>query len=224
MCVIIVAPKGHNIPLENIRRANCSNPDGWGIALRSKVGRIDVRRGFSTADLLAAYKEFAGKGDIVVHCRIATSGEIDFDNTHPYALTVGGINHAMVFHNGILNDVVYTDKAKSDTWHFVQTVAKALPEFVGGLENTELIAQITANAIKNSSRFVVMPIVGSMRIYNAGSGKYDGKVWYSNTSAFPYVTPPKCATVYVKPTDLKPVLSKAQRRSQRHLASVLSKD
>ena len=182
MCIIIVAPKGKIIPNTELHRAYASNPDGWGLAAKISRGRIEIVRGFDTQDLVSAYAEYAGRASIVVHARIATSGDVDFDNSHPYVLP----GHGVIFHNGILKDVAETNPTKSDTWHYAEELAAQLGVDPLGLTNPDFNRAVEARAVKNSSRFVLMSLTEPLRIYNERSGLWADGMWYSNSSAFPY--------------------------------------
>lgn len=182
MCIIIVSPKNTIIPETQLRRAYTSNPDGWGLAAKISRGRIEIVRGFGTQDFVSAYAEYAGRVSVVVHARIATSGDIDFDNSHPYVIP----DHGVIFHNGILRDVAETNPTKSDTWHYAEELAAKLGVDPLGLTNPEFNRAVEARAVKNSSRFVLMSLTEPTRIYNEKSGLWTGGLWYSNSSAFPY--------------------------------------
>lgn len=139
MCIIVVKPKGIELPSEEILK-NCfdNNKDGAGYMywnpnkISSEKGAIVIRKGFMTFGAIKESLSTVGltKDHIIVyHFRIATHGGISPENTHPFpveaptnrlkALKV--CTDLAVAHNGILAIKPKTDNM-SDTQEFIQAI------------------------------------------------------------------------------------------------------
>ena len=137
MCIIIVANKNKKIPNEHIKLANELNCDGFGISA-SVNDKLFVYKSISinSDDIINLYNSIrqVATGDIVLHFRLATHGDISDKLCHPFYVN----KDLVMFHNGIIRDSVsgYNghNKNESDTKAFVNNV---LRNFKKGFQNNE---------------------------------------------------------------------------------------
>lgn len=134
MCVIVVKPKGKELPSENTLKA-CwrTNPDGAGFMYNNESGTVTICKGFMNfADFYSALEKVNNvqKKGVVMHFRIATSGLVDPGNCHPYpissdeeALRSTFIDTTIgVAHNGIIATFNGQSKTLNDTQMYIKNV------------------------------------------------------------------------------------------------------
>ena len=107
----------------------------------------------------------------LVHYRMATHGNHDLEQCHPYLLLDEGSGHPIyLMHNGVLPCDDSKDVTKSDTWHYIETHLRPLLDpRLGG--NPELIfnpifQDILGDAIGHSNKFCVMDYLGRIATIN----------------------------------------------------------
>jgi len=126
MCIAIFTKKGKVITKEHLKNCFENNPDGAGMAYIER-GKVHIKKGFfNFNDFHSVYKEHAGKTDMLVHCRIATSGGISAGTCHPFPLSksykemrsADTFCESAMVHNGIITkcnppkDAIYSDTMK----------------------------------------------------------------------------------------------------------------
>lgn len=180
MCVIIVKPADQRLTEATLRLAYDNNDDGWGILARSRDGSIAIERGFgkdALAGLLDCYRKFEDR-ELVIHCRIGTSGDLSIKNTHPFEVRPG----LYLFHNGVLDVDCSADKSYCDSYH----AAKAIGNGLGDVSLAEAFrddAYVSAlEDYAHTSRLVLASAEG-VRIVNEVLGDWRDGCWFSNSSA-----------------------------------------
>lgn len=175
MCIAIVKPQGKEISDEYL--ANCfdNNRDGAGIAY-AKDGKLYVVKGiFNKKNFIKAVRkaEKLAEGDMLIHCRIGTSGLNDENNCHPHI-----VNDSLVMiHNGILDIDVPRKSKVSDTVIFIDKYLKKLStNFV----KNEAIMKLIEHAIGSNNKFAFLNNKGESFICNAEEGVVEDDIWYSN--------------------------------------------
>jgi len=126
MCVAIIKPKGSKRPTkETLKRCWTANPDGGGFAVISD-NKILIKKGFMDFDSYwQEVKKIPKNKYAVLHMRIATSGGITPQNTHPFPISDNPqdlkqltlISDTLVVHNGVVGD---GHKDLSDTMVFIK--------------------------------------------------------------------------------------------------------
>lgn len=130
MCVIIYKPSElANIPVDILEDCFWHNPDGAGFAYPYN-GKVYSQKGFfDIKSLCLALAEVPPDVELIVHMRIATQGEVNVANCHPFPVTSDEklIRKAryegrlpVLVHNGILTSLDDETKERSDTWIFVR--------------------------------------------------------------------------------------------------------
>lgn len=181
MCIAIVKTKQGSISDEILRNCVKNNKDGCGIAY-SMNNKIYIIKGLFDADVLIKKVrdvERIANGNILIHCRISTSGLIDVNNAHPHKVN----EDLVLIHNGILDIDVPKDSKKSDTVSFIEKYLKELPS---GFEYNKSIMRLIEDRIGKSNKFCFLNSKGDYFILNESSGEWINGVWYSNQSYIDY--------------------------------------
>ncbi len=164
MCIIAAAEK-RKLNREEIKNCFASNPNGAGVAW-SENGQNHFRKGFMT---LEEFQEFYDDLDIlphVAHFRIATSGGVSEQLTHPFIIslnsplpTKGKGEHPLLFHNGIIVD-----------WK--QTFLNWTPNIIQELRRRKKVAQLPSGTWSDTRAAAIMTAYAGEAILNFLGGKY----------------------------------------------------
>lgn len=184
MCIVIHKPAGKTLSHRMLRRAYRANPHSWGICAKDQNGNITVSKGNGgVGDFVKAFAAVEHQ-EVLIHCRIATSGDKDLLNCHPFEVTDG----VWMMHNGVLMEskVPIRDKTKCDSWHFATDILApvidnnplflAYPEKLGFIKDLEDYVGTSKIAIMSKNHPTI--------IANRALGEEKEGVWYSNASAF----------------------------------------
>lgn len=172
-----------------------TNSDGIGVMYSERdelgVPQLVIKKFIARTakEAIKFYTDNIKGREALVHWRMATHGDIDHDNCHPYEVVPVESGHGIyMMHNGILSEGNYMDKSKSDTWHYIQNYIKPLLDpAMGG--NPELAFKkafeyILGEAIGSGNRFAMMDNEGRTVICNESTGVYWNGMWMSNTYAW----------------------------------------
>lgn len=178
MCVIVASIDQRKNPITktDIIEACDSNPHGWGFAARYADGRIKIAKGFSAKRAWDVVQEHKDAEDHVFHARIATSGEQDLANCHPFAAHSDN-EERWLFHNGILSGIPMPNPKYCDTWHLAQTIRRYRT-------TPQLLEWAQKFAEDERSKFVMVTPYW-VYILNEKAGVWRAGKWYSNYTAFP---------------------------------------
>ena len=175
MCIAIVKPQGTEISDEYLKNCFDNNRDGAGIAY-AKDGKLYIIKGiFDKNTFIKAVRkaEKLAEGDMLIHCRISTSGKIDKSNCHPHIVN----NSVVMIHNGILDIDVPKKSKVSDTVIFIEKYLKKLKrDFV----KDECIMNLIELAIGSNNKFAFLNNKGESFICNYKAGIVENGIWYSN--------------------------------------------
>lgn len=179
MCIAILNKKDSILNDSVLINSYRNNPHGCGIAYVNKNNELIVDKGlWKEEEFIQKYKTHKQKtiSDMLIHCRIATAGEIDTINTHPHIIN----NNLVLIHNGILNINVPKNSKKSDTIIFIEKYLKNLT--IEQLQDP-LYIRLLADFIGANNKFVIIDKNKQTYIINEASGHYDKELnWYSNSS------------------------------------------
>lgn len=138
----------------------------------------------------AFYQKHIKGRECVVHFRMATHGDRNEDQVHPYVVAADaeGRTTLAIMHNGVLACGNGYDKTKSDTWHFNRWFLKPLLDvdqggFPGLLFKSEF-QDMLGTYIGDSNRFVFMNDDGQVTIINEHEGVKWRGMWLANTYAW----------------------------------------
>ena len=184
MCIIIVANKNKKIPNEHIKLASELNCDGFGISA-SVNNKLFVYKSISikSDDIIKLYNSVrqVATGDIVLHFRLATHGDISDRLCHPFYVN----KDLVMFHNGVIRDSVsgYNEhnKNESDTKAFVNNVLK---NFKKGFQNNKTIMNMISTSVGEYNRLCFLDSTGQTTYTSSGEwAEYNG-ILYSNPDVF----------------------------------------
>lgn len=182
MCIAIYKPAGQVITKDILSVCNDNNPDGMGFAFPDS-GRVEIVKTPYYADFDEWYKEYSSRAKdvpMLIHFRIATHGQMDDANTHPFQ-----VNPSLAFiHNGIIPGL--GDKHYSDTWYFNKQLAEVSTKTI----HYRIIQDMMADYIGRGSKLVFLDSKGRHVIINQQAGHWVNGVWYSNNSYEEYVPAP----------------------------------
>lgn len=175
MCIAIVKPQGTYISDEYLENCFNNNSDGAGIAY-AKDGKLFIIKGIFDKEQFVKtvrHVEKIAQGDILIHCRIATSGLKDNNNCHPHIIN----DSLALIHNGILDIRVPFNSKISDTVIFIDEYLKTLDKnFIAD----EKIMKLIEYAIGENNKFAFLNNKGVSAICNKKAGVVEGGIWYSN--------------------------------------------
>lgn len=186
MCII--AHKGIGITLAKEVYEECfnSNKDGAGFAAVHD-GQLVVKKGFFTFDEF--YNAILPHSDeeMVIHCRIATHGEVHERNCHPFTV-VSRHNPQFSFaiaHNGVLQ--WRSTKELSDTACFVNAVLDPLLDRDPWFLDHEYGRMLIESKIGSFNKLAIMRFDSETKqtttyLLNESAGTRDLGCWFSNRS------------------------------------------
>ena len=184
MCIIIVANKNKKIPNEHIELASELNCDGFGMSA-SVNNKLFVYKSISmnSDDIIKLYNSIrqVATGDIVLHFRLATHGDVSDKLCHPFYVN----KDLIMFHNGVIRDSVsgYSghNKNESDTKAFVNNVLK---NFKKGFQNNETIMNMISASVGEYNRLCFLDSAGNTTYTSSSKWvEYNG-ILYSNPDIF----------------------------------------
>ncbi len=180
MCIIAMIPAGKQITEETLTNMTNNNPHGSGIAWIEE-DKIKTYKSMDNKKFIKKAMEIQGKfckdSDILIHCRIATSGKTNIDNCHPFKIS----NDTVFAHNGMLDVVEPTDEV-SDTRMFNDSLLRQLkPTFLDSVKTRKFIGEVIGSD-KLAFLTVNPKLKRNTYIINRDLGEKDNKVWFSNSS------------------------------------------
>lgn len=183
MCLLVQQTTQSTFSDEFLADVYTKNQDGLGI-MYAADNKLHIFKCLpaNAQEFVDFYRKHAEGKNCVWHARMQTHGDIDFDNCHPYKVT----DDVWLAHNGILSTGNAADKAKSDTWHFIQNFIR--PALIG---NPELLTDVNwqkfvGELIGRSNKFALVRNDGAVVVINAHAGVNYSNAWLSNTYAWSY--------------------------------------
>lgn len=178
MCIAILKTKKGVITDSALRNSFINNSDGSGIAY-TKDNQLIIEKGIFDIDEFINVVRKAEKicdNNLLIHCRIGTSGNKDELNTHPFYIN----NNVCLMHNGILDINVPRDSRINDTQIYINRYLKELNKNV--LMHNKSLHRLIESSIGKRNKFVLMDNKGHYKILNEKAGQWENDVWYSNTT------------------------------------------
>ena len=187
MCIIVVHDVGVEADKEHLRNCSIANPDGMGLMYQDPKNKaVIIKKGFMEFDkFYEVYSTLPTNVARAAHFRIATSGRVCKETTHPFPLTdnykdyeqLEFISEYGVMHNGIISWCTPTARLSaqySDTMIF-------LKEYLYPMRNELFTQPIFDNFILHAttSKFAIMT---SRKVKLVGSFIKEEGAYYSNSS------------------------------------------
>lgn len=181
MCVIIAKPKGVDpLKREYFENAWAHNSQGGGVVWKEDNGEVMMQKGFMDKDTFLAKLDEINQKDtaFIAHFRIKSVGEVNPENTHPFAMS-----HVTFAHNGTINSIKpiegKTDSETFGLWFLKDRSMK-------WIKDNSLLLELALG----TSKFALMDNkTGEIFVLNRDYGQERDGAWFSNGSAFPYEAP-----------------------------------
>lgn len=187
MCIIIVKKSEVDIPSKKIlAECNNNNPDGIGIAyLKAGSCQVRIKKDFKNVKKLYNFLDanIDKKDLLMIHFRIATSGNVDKGNRHPFPISdnrglmreLNVITNMAMSHNGILSQHSWMNTKFSDSQKFVMNVLSGIRN---ELDNPAI--QILIKDYIKNDKLAILNKDGKFTMF--GDFIEDGGLFYSNNS------------------------------------------
>lgn len=164
------------------------NKDGFGFMWHDGTELHTVKAAGNIGAFLRTFRQVQTESgnNFAVHTRMATHGEVNDDQAHPYPITFDGKIVAWLMHNGILPTGNKADVTKSDTWHFISDYIEPIVADAhgnAGILHNPAMRALMGDYIEDN-RFVIMTLDGEMSIVNKKQGLEWNGMWLSNTYAW----------------------------------------
>lgn len=180
MCIAIVKPKNHLIAQSAARNCFSNNPDGAGFAYPDD-GVVKIEKGFFTFESFwARFNEVqtSNNCDMLVHFRIATAGNVDKRNCHPWRIN----EKAAMIHNGTIQEMINkNDPSISDSGNFAKVLSFIFKRDEKQFKDNWL-RWFIRSTIGNGNKVAILNEKGEVVIYNEEAGTWENGIWYSNHS------------------------------------------
>lgn len=181
MCLMIQHSKDTILSEELIYDIYRKNSDGFGV-MWGDGDKVHVLKLLGNAkEINDLYNEHVKGKDCVIHFRMMTHGDINYDNCHPYMIT----ENVWMAHNGILSTGNDADVAKSDTWHYINDFLRPLVKSYGEeILFDPIMQKFIEEHIGSTNKFGIVHRDGRVAILNRKSGVEHMNAWFSNTYAW----------------------------------------
>ena len=173
MCIAILKLKDTILDRDTLKTCAENNPDGCGYAYVDN-GKIHINKFMKFDDFWKSFDEVQRNHVMLIHFRIATHGEVNLYNCHPFKLN----NRMALIHNGIISDFGSKKENKSDTRDYIE---KVIGKISYKMWNNPAFRDMVGRDI-SSSKFVILKDDESYFIINESKGHWGDGAWYSNYS------------------------------------------
>lgn len=181
MCLAILKTADGKLPKGALREASKANGDGFGVAVATG-DKLHLVRSMNLCDVEKTLERF-GKFPALIHLRLATHGEKNVENCHPFLVD----DSTAFIHNGVLT-IPTPQKEKSDTWHFANLIVRPHQKESGNEWLWSGHASLSLHLLAGySNKFAFLRADGKHLIVNESAGHWADGVWFSNSSYKPYV-------------------------------------
>lgn len=184
MCIACFRPSNINLTRAVLHRMYNNNPDGCGIAYPDDKGKsmIVIRGLFGFRKFWKLYREVPKDKPMLIHFRIATSGQVDKSNCHPWLIDN---KHALIHNGNIESKLEEKVEETSDTGIFVEKILK--PIFADPILKKRKLwwkkdsfKWLMENSIGSNNKIVILAANGEEQIFNEKAGEWEDGAWFSN--------------------------------------------
>lgn len=181
MCILIHHTPETTFTEEVLRDFYTNNSDGFGACWGDGEKVHVLKHVGSVEDIITLYNDHVKGKECIIHFRMKTHGDIDYENCHPYHIT----DNLWLAHNGILSTGNVADITKSDTWHYIRNYIRPMVEKYGedALFDPQ-IQQFLGSHIGTGNKFGIVHSDGRIAVINRGQGVNHFNAWLSNTYAW----------------------------------------
>src|SRR6266404_1990857 len=125
MCIAIYRNKDSVLTKKLLKSCHRNNPDSWGFSTPDdKNQSMIVQRGLSGfREFWKEFREVQKDKPMLIHFRIATSGEIDKHNCHPFLIDN---KHALIHNGNIERKLDILPDKISDTNLFIEKILRPI--------------------------------------------------------------------------------------------------
>jgi predicted glutamine amidotransferase len=183
MCIACYNNKHSVLDEQTLNNMISNNPDSFGLIWVDN-NKLQTFKTLDSNEFKKKYYKIKEKlkTEVILHCRIATSGQIDLINCHPF-----NIDENLAFvHNGIMHEFDKRDKKHSDTYH-LNELFKTLP---AGFLNNNGIVELITKVCDYDNKLIFMDNYSNVTIINEKEGHWDNGNWFSNKT-YSYKKPKK---------------------------------
>lgn len=173
MCVAVLKPKNIKISDETLKKCWDANKDGGGF-MYSYNDKLIIRKELKSFEkYIKLYRKHEKKinTDFVLHFRIATSGLIDLNNTHPHKVN----EDTYLVHNGVIDRCSDANSKTSDTMKFCKFISNLPSNFIHNKSMMELISGYIG-----TDKMIFLNKHGEIKIVNEKRGAWIDGCWFSN--------------------------------------------
>ena len=173
MCIAILKPSDKTLDKNLLQVCANNNPDGCGFAYNDG-DKIIIKKFMDFKSFWKEYDKVQDNKTMIIHFRIATHGNVELANCHPFKLN----NHMVLAHNGILHGYGSKTENLSDTRDFID---KVIGNISYKMWKNPSFIKLVESAI-GSSKFIILDNKGKYYIVNESKGEWVNGVWFSNSS------------------------------------------
>lgn len=175
MCIISSCPKGTPKNTKEVTDFitsgfNCNRAGSGFMYKKAGENFVHINKGFfNLANLLKAIKDadLKDEDELVIHHRIATAGNTDDENTHPFVvsdiheeviLLEGKVEKPCLAHNGIFSNIKeleWIDQDYSDTYAFSRYIMSE-PNILNLFKTNQAIFKIALKGVLSWSRLALL--------------------------------------------------------------------
>lgn len=200
MCLLALINTKSEFSDDDLADFIIKNRDGFGFMCPDGNGAVATEKSIMSSNLDEAkanfvarfrwwrdFAEKAGSEHFAMHTRMRTHGDIDHANAHPHYVH----DNVFLMHNGVLSVDTKSDKAASDTVHYIRSTLRPLVEqFKDAPAAVEMpqFLELIADDIGRSNKFILCSPRG-FSIVNKDSGTEFRGSWFSNTYAWTIHSP-----------------------------------
>lgn len=175
MCIAILKPKDKILDKDLLKQCSIKNPDGCGFAyIDKKTSDIIINKFMLFEDFWKEYSKLQKNNTMLIHFRIATHGNVEIQNCHPFKLN----DRMALIHNGIISGYGSKTENLSDTRDFI---SKVIGNISHKMWKNPSFRELVGKAI-SYSKFAILDTDENYYIINEDKGHWYNGVWFSNKS------------------------------------------
>lgn len=194
MCLALYKPAGIKADWDKLKNGMEHNSDGAGFAV-AVDGQLIVEKGFFKFEQFRMAFEPFEMYPAIVHFRMATHGDKNKANCHPFDLrdfeddADGAASTRVpvaVIHNGIFSQANDDQKQWSDTWHVCRDLLAPIWQMDDKAFGLPHMIDMGDHYVGSYNKLVFLDATGKCAIWGEKNGHWKDGSWYSNYSYSDY--------------------------------------